>query len=108
MPDSFVPQSKGSHMVPVIPEFGIAASGAAYVLRLGGHVPLFNAAGELATFAMPMGLAFPGGGQDEGERPKDAAVREVEEECGLRIALEGRLGVADELVFAAEEGKHYR
>ena len=103
-----VRQREGSHMAPDSPEFGIAASGAAYELRPGGYVVLFNAAGELATVATPLGLALPGGGQDEGEQPEEAAMREAEEECGLRVVLGRRLGVADELVFAAEEGKHYR
>jgi 8-oxo-dGTP pyrophosphatase MutT (NUDIX family) len=99
---------KESHVPLSIPEFGIAASGVAYVLRPGGYAVLFSATGEVATVSTPLGLALPGGGQDEGERPEDAAIREVEEECGLRIVLGPRLGVADELVFAADEGKHYR
>jgi 8-oxo-dGTP pyrophosphatase MutT (NUDIX family) len=53
-------------------------------------------------------LALLGGGQEEGESPEDAALREAEEECGLRIVLGRCLGVADELVFAAEERTHYR
>jgi len=89
-------------------EFGVAAPGVAYEMRPGGYAVLFNAAGELAAVSTPSGLALPGGGQDDGERPEDAAVREVEEECGLRVVLGRRLGVADELVFAADEGKHYR
>jgi 8-oxo-dGTP pyrophosphatase MutT (NUDIX family) len=95
-------------MAPAIPEFGIARSGEAYVLRPGGYGVLFSAGGEVATVSTPWGLALPGGGQDEGERPEEAAIREVEEECGLRIVLGARLGVADELVFAADEGKHFR
>jgi len=30
---------------------------------------------------------FPGGGVDEGETPEGAAVREMEEETGLRVAV---------------------
>ena len=51
---------------------------------------------------------LPGGGQEVGESAEQAAVREVEEECGLRIALNGWVGIADELVFGSEEQKHYR
>jgi 8-oxo-dGTP pyrophosphatase MutT (NUDIX family) len=50
---------------------------------------------------------LPGGGQEDGESPEEAAVREVEEECGLRTALGGYIGIADELVFAAEDRRHY-
>jgi len=54
------------------------------------------------------GLFLPGGGQEGGETPGDAAIREAREECGLRVRLGPRLGVADELVFAAEEAAHFR
>ncbi|GAA1186885.1 NUDIX hydrolase [Pseudonocardia alaniniphila] len=36
---------------------------------------------------------LPGGGLDHGERPEDGAVREVEEETGLQIALGSVIGV---------------
>jgi 8-oxo-dGTP diphosphatase len=96
------------HVAAPVREFGVAAPGVAYELRPGGYAVLFNAAGEVATVSTPSGLALPGGGQDDGERPEDAAIREVGEECGLRVVLGRRIGVADELVFAADEGKHYR
>jgi 8-oxo-dGTP pyrophosphatase MutT (NUDIX family) len=78
------------------------------VLRPGGYVVLFDDGGAVAVVSTPSGLALPGGGQDKGEEPEDAAVREVEEECGLRITLCRRIGIADELVFAADERIHYR
>jgi 8-oxo-dGTP pyrophosphatase MutT (NUDIX family) len=95
-------------VTPALCTFGIAAPGADYILRPGGYAIFFNAAREVAIVSTPSGLVVPGGGQNEGERPEDAAVREVEEECGLRILLGRRLGIVDELVFAADEGKHYR
>src|SRR5262249_10057723 len=93
---------------PSIPEFGTFVSGATYVLRPGGYAVIFSAAGEVAAVSTPQGLMLPGGGQDEGEPPETAAVREVEEECGFRIGLGPRIGMADELVYAADEGTHYR
>lgn len=39
------------------------------------------------------GWTMPGGGIDPGEHPEDAAVREVREETGYDVALEGLLGV---------------
>jgi 8-oxo-dGTP diphosphatase len=92
----------------VIPEFGMSASAAAYVLRPGGYAVIFSGDGDVAVVSMPLGFALPGGGQNHGESPEDAAAREVEEECGLRVILGARIGVADELVFAADEQTHYR
>jgi 8-oxo-dGTP pyrophosphatase MutT (NUDIX family) len=93
---------------PAIREFGTFVSGATYVLRPGGYAVIFSDAGDVATVATPRGLMLPGGGQNDGESPEGATLREVEEECGLRITLGSRIGVADELVFAADERTHYR
>src|SRR5262245_54582080 len=88
----------GPHMPAMIPEFGRPATGAAYVLRPGGYAVIFGGDGGVAAVSMPLGLALPGGGQNPGESPEEAAAREVEEECGLRVVLGARIGVADELV----------
>jgi 8-oxo-dGTP diphosphatase len=95
-------------MTGSIPEFGPLAPRAAYVLRPGGYAVIFGTAGEVALVSTPHGLALPGGGQNAGESPEDAAAREAREECGLQIALVRPVGVADELVFADDEGTHYR
>lgn len=95
-------------MVEGIPEFGAAVPGADYVLRPGGYLVVRNSQGEIAVLSTPQGFFLPGGGQDRGESPAQAAVREADEECGLRVQLRGLLGTADELVFAASEGKYYR
>ena len=36
-------------------------------------------------------FVFPGGGVDEGEAPQDAAIREMEEETGLNVAIKRKL-----------------
>jgi 8-oxo-dGTP pyrophosphatase MutT (NUDIX family) len=36
-------------------------------------------------------FVFPGGGADEGETPEQAAIREMEEETGLRVTVECKL-----------------
>jgi 8-oxo-dGTP pyrophosphatase MutT (NUDIX family) len=93
---------------PAIPEFGILDRGATYMLRPGGYAVIVTAAGDVAAVSTPLGLMLPGGGQGNGESPEDAAIREVQEECGLRINIGRRIGVADELVYAAAERTHFR
>jgi 8-oxo-dGTP pyrophosphatase MutT (NUDIX family) len=103
-----VRRGKGPCVIPAIPEFGVVAPGAEYRLRPGGYAVIFRATGEVAAVSTPLGLALPGGGQDGDEPPEEAAVREVREECGLHVALGRRIGVADELVFAADDRTYYR
>lgn len=93
---------------PDIPEFGTPVAGADYMLRPGGYALIFNTSGEVAVVSTPNGLMLPGGGQNPGETPEVAALREVEEECGLQIRLGDCIGTADELVFAAGDQTHYR
>lgn len=94
--------------MPMIQQFGEAQPGVAYVPRPGGYVVLFDRDGNLAAVMTPGGLALPGGGQEPGETPEHAAVRETREECGLLVRLGRSIGVADELVFADDEQTHYR
>ncbi|MBX7222132.1 MAG: NUDIX domain-containing protein [Blastocatellia bacterium] len=95
-------------MTDSIPVFGLVEEEAEFHLRPGGYAVIFRVPGEIAVVRAPMGFALPGGGQHEGEAPEQAAIRETREECGLRIELTGLLGMADELVFAADENLHYR
>ena len=94
--------------VAEIPEFGEPERGATYVLRPGGYAVFFDGDGRLAVVATEEGLHLPGGGQEPGESAEAAAVREVSEETGLRVALQTLIGVADELVFSRSENVHYR
>jgi 8-oxo-dGTP pyrophosphatase MutT (NUDIX family) len=95
--------------VPEAPrEFGSEDAGRTYRLRPGGYAVIRSREGEIAVVRTPEGIFLPGGGQLPGESPEEAAVRETAEECGLRIALAGCLGLADELKFSASEGGHLR
>jgi 8-oxo-dGTP diphosphatase len=51
------------------------------------------------------GWTMPGGGLDPGEDPADAAVREVLEETGYHVELDGLLGVDSFVIPAAERGR---
>ena len=88
--------------------FGARDAAAQYVLRPGGYVILPGPGERLAVVVTPHGVYLPGGGQEAGESAEEAAVREVEEECGLKVAVVQKLGVADELVYDSSEGRHYQ
>jgi 8-oxo-dGTP pyrophosphatase MutT (NUDIX family) len=88
--------------------FGREVPGASYGARPGGYALILRAGGDIALVSTPQGLFLPGGGQQPGELPEDAAVRETHEECGLRVALGIFIGIADELVCDEEEATHYR
>jgi 8-oxo-dGTP pyrophosphatase MutT (NUDIX family) len=91
-----------------IRQFGNLDPVAAYLLRPGGYAIVLRADAQVAVVSTSMGIFLPGGGQEAAEPAQDAAVREAREECGLHIRLGVEIGLADELVFAADEQKHYR
>jgi 8-oxo-dGTP diphosphatase len=78
------------------------------VLRPGGYVVVAGQDATVAVASTCRGYFLPGGGQEPGESPEEAAVREAYEECGLRIRILRCLGVADELVFALDEETYFR
>jgi 8-oxo-dGTP diphosphatase len=96
-------------MESAIPQFGRPNPGAEYTPRPGGYALIFRGgATEVAVVSTFRGLFLPGGGQEDGESPEEAAVRETREECGWRILLGERIGAADEFVSVADNGRRYR
>lgn len=46
----------------------------------------------IERLSAPMGLAFPGGKMETGETPEEAIVREVSEETGFTVEVDGVVG----------------
>ncbi|MCL4211322.1 MAG: NUDIX domain-containing protein [Phycisphaeraceae bacterium] len=92
----------------LISQFGHHHPDAAYTLRPGGYAVIVSERGEVAVVLVNGRGFLPGGGQEAGESPEHAAVREAREECGLSIRLGQPIGVADELIHARAEGRRYR
>ncbi len=97
----------GPPAAPDVPEFGTRLPGVDYLPRPGGYVVVRNERGQVLVGITEEGVFLPGGGQDPGEDAAAAAVREAWEECAVRVRLGLPLGVADELVLMASDGRHY-
>jgi 8-oxo-dGTP pyrophosphatase MutT (NUDIX family) len=78
-------------------------------LRVSAYAVVTDEAGRLLlphwSEGGRQGWTMPGGGIDPGEHPADAAVREVYEETGYHVELDGLLGV-DSVVIAAADRVH--
>lgn len=88
------------------PEFGKRVEGVHYALRPGVYALIADESGRIAVVTANKGMFLPGGGQEAGESAIDALQREVLKECGLVVEVGRPFGVADELVFADDEGRH--
>ena len=82
---------------------------AAMDLRVAAYALITDDQGRLLlphwSEAAHSGWTMPGGGIDPGEDPADAAVREVFEETGYHVELDGLLGVDSFVIPAAERAR---
>lgn len=77
-------------------------NGLQYAEQQSGAVLLTRRSGKLRNHAGQW--AFPGGGIDEGENPEQTALRELEEEVGLKLPGDRVLGFLDD--FVTRSGFH--
>lgn len=77
-------------------------NGLQYAEQQSGAVLLTRRSGKLRNHAGQW--AFPGGGIDEGESPEQTALRELEEEVGLKLSTDRVLGYLDD--FVTRSGFH--
>jgi 8-oxo-dGTP diphosphatase len=91
-------------MDATIPEFGQRKPGQTYRPRPAAYAVVTGAQRQVAVVRTPKGHFLPGGGIETGETAEEALVREVREECGRNIKILGKIGEANEHVFAEGEG----
>ena len=91
----------------IVPTFGTPPSDDAAVVRPSAYAVIPNARGDFAIVEADEGTMLPGGGADPLETTDAAVVREVEEECALRIHVKGSLGDAIQFVHSTRNSTHF-
>ena len=86
--------------------FGSEDAAVAYRNRPSAYVVISDGSGNLVLVRSSGGHFLPGGGISAGENEEEAVHREVLEECGRHVNIDGVLGEATELFEA--HGTHYR
>jgi 8-oxo-dGTP pyrophosphatase MutT (NUDIX family) len=82
----------------IVLTFGTPPSDGRTIVRPSAYAVIANANSELAIVEAAEGTMLPGGGADPHETADAAVIREVEEECALRIQVKGSLGDAVQFV----------
>ncbi len=91
----------------IVPTFGDAGGEATAVVRPSAYAVIANPRHEIAIVSADEGTLLPGGGADADETPDAAVIREVREECALRVRIITNLGDATQFVHSARHAAHY-
>ncbi|MEQ8766194.1 MAG: NUDIX domain-containing protein [Planctomycetota bacterium] len=86
-------------MSGLVPEFGERLEGQVYLARPSAYGLIMDR-GRVALVSTPQGVFLPGGGIEPGETAIEAAIREIEEECGWVARVTGELGLAIEHAYS--------
>jgi len=94
------------------PVFGAAPAGAVCHPRRAAYAVIVAADGRVAAIRATLSDGssrywLPGGGLEAGESPAQAVEREVREELGRGVCVEGELGEALQYFYAGDEGRWY-
>jgi GNAT superfamily N-acetyltransferase/ADP-ribose pyrophosphatase YjhB (NUDIX family) len=91
----------------VVLTFGTSPPEGSAVVRPSAYAVIPNHRGEIAIVHAEEGVMLPGGGLDDDESCDAAVMREVEEECALRIKVTGNLGDAIQFVHSPKRAAHF-
>jgi GNAT superfamily N-acetyltransferase/8-oxo-dGTP pyrophosphatase MutT (NUDIX family) len=91
----------------IVLTFGASPADAAAIVRPCGYAVIANDRRQLAAVEAEEGTLLPGGGREAGEALDAAVIREVQEECALRIRVTGSLGDAVQFVNSRKMNAHF-
>lgn len=97
-------QAKRPFLAGEVLEFGQQLPETEYTPRPGAYAVVRNGAGQVGLVRTALGLYLPGGGLEGNETAEAGLLRELQEEAGLTVRVQTRLGEATEYVDAGEEG----
>jgi ribosomal protein S18 acetylase RimI-like enzyme/8-oxo-dGTP pyrophosphatase MutT (NUDIX family) len=87
----------------IVVTFGTPPVDGSAIVRPSAYAIVTDTRHQIAIVHAREGIVLPGGGIDPDESAEDAVVREVAEECGLRVAVTGDLGEAIQFVSSLKE-----
>ena len=87
----------------IVLTFGAQPADASAIVRQSAYAVVTNGGGEIAIVDASEGVLLPGGGVDADESTESAVIREVAEECALRVDVTGELGQAIQFVTSQKK-----